>query len=70
MKTEEILRYEREWEAMRRALGTAFLTFDFVPARKAGGGEVGPGRGTPEGEGADSDPPVGMRAGADHARER
>ena len=35
MKTEEILRYEAEYQAMQEAFGTQLLTFDFVKPRKA-----------------------------------
>jgi hypothetical protein len=35
MKTEEILRYEAEYQAMQEAFGTHLLTFDFAKTRKA-----------------------------------
>lgn len=44
MSTEELLRYDREWEAMRRALDTMRLVFDFqqpdLPAGSSGGDQV------------------------------
>lgn len=35
MKTEEILRYEAEYQAMQEAFGTHLLIFDFAKPRSA-----------------------------------
>ena len=35
MKTEEILRYDAEYEVMKKLFGTCLLTFDF-PGKKIG----------------------------------
>ncbi len=39
MKTEDLLRYEAMYVAMRRALSTPWLIFEFLPQRPLGGAD-------------------------------